>query len=134
MRLLGAPRGEHTVMNAKDLAFFRTLLLQERQRILTNSKKSLDQELTLSVDDLPDESDLAAFEVQQNLVFQMRDRERQLLQQIDQALDRMESGSYGICEETEEPIERERLKVMPWTRLSAAGAEMREERKKRFAG
>jgi DnaK suppressor protein len=121
-------------MDAKQLVFFRAALLKERERILNQVRNAKQQDLQLSTDDLPDESDLAAFEVHQNLVFQMRDRERQLLQQIDRALERIESGSYGVCEETEEPIEVARLKVMPWTPLSAAGAEMREERRKRFAG
>jgi DnaK suppressor protein len=49
------------------------------------------------------------------------------------ALSRIESGTYGICEETEEQIEHERLLAIPWTRLSIEGAEIRESIKKRYA-
>jgi len=121
-------------MDATQLAHFKMLLLREKQNILNQSKLSRENELTISSDDLADEVDLATSEVQQHLVFQMRDRERQMLHQIDSALGRIDSGTYGICEETEEPIELKRLKLMPWTRLSAAGAEIREGKKKRFVG
>ncbi|NDD91680.1 TraR/DksA family transcriptional regulator [bacterium] len=121
-------------MDATQLAQFKILLLREKQKILNQSKASRENELTISADDLADEVDLATTETQQNLIFQMRDRERQMLHQIDSALQRIDLGTYGICEETEEPIELERLKLMPWTRLSAAGAEIREGKRKRFVG
>ena len=53
--------------------------------------------------------------------------------EIEMALGRIERGSYGICEETEEPIELERLLTIPWTRLSIEGAEIRESIRKRYA-
>ena len=55
------------------------------------------------------------------------------LLEIELALARMETGNYGICEETDELIEPDRLKALPWTRLSIEGAEIREASKKRFA-
>ena len=121
-------------MDATQLAQFKMLLLREKQKILNRSKMSRDNDLAISTDDLADEVDLATFEAQQNLVFQMRDRERQMLHQIDSALARIDAGTFGICEETEEPIELERLKLMPWTRVSATGAEIRESKRKRFVG
>ena len=69
-------------MDAKTLARFRKTLLEEKQRILNNSKNALKNELVLSPDDLPDETDLAASEISQNLVFKLRDRERQLLAKV----------------------------------------------------
>lgn len=120
-------------MDVKQLAQFKMLLLREKQKILNQSKLSRENDLTVSSDDLADEVDLATTEIQQNLIFQMRDRERQMLHQIDSALARIENGTYGICEETEEPIELERLKLMPWTQVSATGAEIREGKRKRFA-
>ncbi len=60
-------------------------------------------------------------------------RLNELLMEIDFALARMENGSYGICEETEEPIEEARLRAIPWTRLSIEGAEIREALKRRYA-
>lgn len=61
------------------------------------------------------------------------ERLRVQLLEIEYALARIENGSYGICEETEEPIEPDRLMAIPWTRLSIEGAEMRESMNKRFA-
>jgi DnaK suppressor protein len=65
------------------------------------------------------------------LTNQMRLKEQLL--EIELALARIEKGSYGICEETEEPIESERLRALPWTRLSIEGAEIREAMRRRFA-
>src|SRR3954471_2656905 len=100
-------------MDAKTLAKYRKLLLEEKQRILNNSKNALKNELALSPDDLPDETDLAANEVNQNLIFRLRDRERQLLAKIDEAMQRMDEGTFGLCEICEEPIETKRLDVRP---------------------
>lgn len=61
------------------------------------------------------------------------ERIRMQLVEIDSALGRIENGAFGICEETEELIETERLLAIPWTRLSIEGAEMRESMKKRYA-
>jgi DnaK suppressor protein len=55
------------------------------------------------------------------------------LSEIESALGRIESGIFGLCEETEEPIEAERLLAIPWTRLSIEGAEIRESMNKRYA-
>jgi DnaK suppressor protein len=63
----------------------------------------------------------------------LHERLRSQLLEIELALSRMESGAYGICEETEEMIENERLLAIPWTRLSIEGAEIRESLKKRYA-
>jgi len=53
--------------------------------------------------------------------------------EIEMALGRIENGTYGICEETEEPIETDRLLAIPWTRLSIEGAELRESLGRRYA-
>src|SRR4029079_11720548 len=98
-------------MDAKTLARFKKNLLEEKQRILNNSKNALKNELALSPDDLPDETDLAASEINQNLVFKLRDRERQLLSKIDEALSRIDLGGFGTCEDCEEPIEPKRLEA-----------------------
>lgn len=55
------------------------------------------------------------------------------LLEIEFALARIQDGRFGICEETDEPIEIERLRVLPWTRLSIEGAEIREATKKKYA-
>jgi DnaK suppressor protein len=63
----------------------------------------------------------------------MHERLRSQLFEIDSALGRIENGSFGLCEETEEAIEPERLRAIPWTRLSIEGAEIRESMNKRYA-
>jgi DnaK suppressor protein len=63
----------------------------------------------------------------------MHERLRKQLMEIESALARIEKGLYGICEETEETIEAERLLAIPWTRLSIEGAEIRESLGKKYA-
>ena len=120
-------------MDARTIARFRKLLLEEKQRILNNSKNALQNEIKLSTDDLPDETDLAASEINQNLVFKLRDRERQLLGKIDEALGRMDDGTFGTCEDCEEPIEAKRLEARPVSTLCLACKEKREHREKIYA-
>lgn len=61
------------------------------------------------------------------------ERLRSQLAEIEGALARIENGSFGFCEETEEPIEPDRLRAIPWTRLSIEGAEIRESMNKKYA-
>ncbi len=120
-------------MEAKTLARFRKALLEEKQRLLNNSKNALKTDLALSPDDLPDETDLAANEISQNLIFKLRDRERQLLQKIGEALARMDEGSFGTCEDCEEPIEPRRLEARPVSTLCIACKEKQEHKEKIYA-
>ncbi|OFZ79178.1 MAG: conjugal transfer protein TraR [Bdellovibrionales bacterium RIFOXYD1_FULL_53_11] len=120
-------------MEAKTLARFKKILLEEKQRLLNNSKNALKHELALSPDDLPDETDLAASEINQNLVFRLRDRERQMLSKIDQALARIDDGTFGLCEDCEEPIEPKRLEARPVSTLCIACKERQEHREKIYA-
>ena len=120
-------------MDAKTLAKFRKVLLEEKQRIVNNSKNSIRHELALSPDDLPDETDMAASEISQNLVFKLRDRERILLLKIDQALGRMDDGTFGTCMECEEEIEPRRLEAQPVSTLCVACKEREEHKEKIYA-
>jgi DnaK suppressor protein len=120
-------------MESKLLTKYRKLLLEEKQRIINNSKNALKNELALSPDDLPDETDLAASEINQNLIFKLRDRERQLLSKIDEALGRMDEGSFGTCMDCEEPIEPRRLEARPVSTLCIACKEKQEHREKIYA-
>lgn len=120
-------------MDGKIVAKYKKILLEEKQRILNNSKNALKNELALSPDDLADETDLAVSEINQNLIFKLRDRERQLLVKIDQALSRMDDGSFGTCQECEEPIEPKRLEARPVSTLCLACKEKQEHREKIYA-
>lgn len=120
-------------MDAKILAKYRKMLLDEKQRILNNAQNALKNELAISTDDLFDETDLAASEVNQNLNFKLRDRERQLLGKIDEAMARIEDGSFGSCGDCEEPIEVKRLEARPMSDLCIACKEKQEHREKIYA-
>ena len=80
-----------------------------------------------------DEADQTVRVLNESEVLNQHDRIRKQLYEIEQALGRIESGTYGICDETEEPIEPERLRAIPWTRLSIEGAEIRESMKRKYA-
>ncbi len=80
-----------------------------------------------------DEADQTVRVLAESELLQMHERLRLQLVEIEQALSRIDNGTYGVCEETEEWIEAERLRAIPWTRLSIEGAEIRESLQKRYA-
>lgn len=80
-----------------------------------------------------DEIDQAVAVQSENATHAFQNKVKEELFEIELALSRMEQGTFGICEETEEMIEIERLMALPWTRLSIEGAELREAVRKRFA-
>ena len=80
-----------------------------------------------------DEADQTVRVLAETETLTLHERLRGQLLEIEFALARIDSGAYGICEETDEQIEPERLKAIPWTRLSIEGAEIRESLKKRYA-
>lgn len=80
-----------------------------------------------------DEADQTMRLLAEQEMLNLNDRLRSQLYEIESALGRIESGAFGMCEETEEPIEVERLRAIPWTRLSIEGAEIRESVNRRYA-
>jgi DnaK suppressor protein len=80
-----------------------------------------------------DEADQTMRILAEQEMLNLTDRLRHQLLEIESALGRIENGSFGYCEETEEAIEVERLRALPWTRLSIEGAEIRESMTKRYA-
>lgn len=80
-----------------------------------------------------DEIDQTVAQLEEHTFLVSQDRLRDQLLEIETALARMERGTFGICEETEEPIELERLLAIPWTRLSIEGAELREAMSRKYA-
>lgn len=109
----------------------RQKLVQAKADILNRVKES---RLNLDNDDKGgDEADQTVRVLAEAEFLNMHERLRSQLFEIDSALGRIENGSFGICEETEEAIEPERLRAIPWTRLSIEGAEIRESMNKRYA-
>ncbi len=104
-------------LKKSDLKRFRQILEEKKEALIKSAKDSLQQDMTLDTNDLPDEMDLAASEYIQSFTFRLRGRERFFLDKIDKALARIEDGSFGICESCEEPISVKRLEARPETQL-----------------
>jgi DnaK suppressor protein len=83
---------------------------------------------------MTDEVDLASVTIQQNLQFRLLDRDRKLLNEIENALSKIELGDFGYCEGTGEPIPKRRLELRPWTRHSVKYKEQLERMKKSGRG
>ena len=79
-----------------------------------------------------EDGDQAQTYLNQNLSFGLRERELNKLREVEAALARIEDGSYGICEELEEPISKKRLQKIPWTRLCIEAAEQLEREKTQY--
>lgn len=120
-------------VNKQLLGECKSLLVEAKQDIL-NRVQSTKANLNVAVEKGGDEGDQTVRALAESEMLGMHDRLRKQLLEVEYALVRMEAGSFGLCEETEELIEPERLRAIPWTRLSIEGAEIRESLKKRFAG
>ena len=83
-------------------------------------------------DDLPDEMDLASSEYLQSFTFRLRGREKTFLKKIDHALVKIDEGTFGICEECEEPISVKRLEARPETTLCIRCKEDQERHEKDY--
>ncbi|MEY3508528.1 MAG: hypothetical protein RJA18_318 [Pseudomonadota bacterium] len=117
-------------MSAAQLEFFRTKLQTLKDDILKHASETTEhlRENIL----VPDPADRATIEEEHALELRTRDRERKLLKKVEQALARIESGDYGWCEETGEPIGISRLIARPTANLSLEAQERRELRQKLF--
>ena len=104
-------------LKKSDLKRFQKILEDKREALVKAARESLQEDMTLDTNDLPDEMDLASSEYLQSFTFRLRGRERFFLEKIDQALKRIEDGSFGICESCEEPISVKRLEARPETTL-----------------
>jgi len=117
-------------MNAKQREYFRRRLLRWREELLEESNQTLQnlQEASLQS---PDIADRASAETDRAVELRTRDRGRKLVQKIDEALDRLDDGSYGYCEETGEPIGLRRLEARPIATMGLEAQE-RHERMERI--
>jgi DnaK suppressor protein len=119
-------------LKKKELKRFRDLLLEKKDEILRNAKRTLNEDMMLDQDDLPDEMDLASSEYLQSFTFRLRGREKTFLKKIDYALTKIDDGSFGICEECEEPISVKRLEARPETTLCIRCKEDQERMEKAY--
>ena len=126
---LGGRMGSVTEKLVKEC---KETLLNTKSEIL-NRVKEARLNLDTNDDKGGDEADQTMRVLAEQEFLNMHDRLRTQLIEIESALARIENGSFGVCEETEEGIEPERLRAIPWTRLSIEGAEIRESVNKRYA-
>jgi DnaK suppressor protein len=119
------PSENETFMNARMLEYFRHKLLRWKLELLRESGETINhlQEESLAE---PDLADRASLETDRSLELRTRDRERKLINKIDEALDRIEDKSYGYCEDTGEPISIKRLEARPIATLSLEAQERHE--------
>lgn len=114
-------------MNSIQLSEFKTLFEKEKTN-LVYSQKILNDDFLIHPSDLADEVDLTATEIESSMRMRLRNREALFLKKIDQALERIKSGTYGFCESCEEEIELKRLQARPTTTLCVSCKEDEEHR------
>lgn len=119
------PSEDETFMNEKMREYFRQKLLRWKEDLLRESSETLENLQDGGISE-PDVADRASMETDRSLELRTRDRERKLISKIDAALERIENGSYGYCEETDEPISLGRLEARPIATLSLEAQERHE--------
>ncbi len=123
------PSEDEPFMNDRQLKYFRTKLLAWKDEILRESRETLSH-LQTETENHPDLTDRASSETDRALELRTRDRQRKLISKIDEALRRIDDGSYGWCEETGEPIGLARLEARPIATLSLEAQERHERRER----
>jgi DnaK suppressor protein len=139
MSLLSGPRNVEPYVPRKGEEYMSKEQLDHFRFILSSWKQDLMQEVDRTMlhmkdeaSNFPDPNDRATQESEFSLELRTRDRERKLIRKIDEALKRIEDGSYGYCLETGEPIGVKRLEARPVATLSVEAQERRERREKQF--
>ncbi len=126
------PTQKEKFMNAKMKEYFRQKLVSWKQDLLKESSQTLNN-LQNENEAKPDITDRASEEIDRSFELRTRDRERKLINKIDAALQRIEDGSYGYCDETGDPISIKRLEARPVATLSLEAQEMHEKSEKRIS-
>jgi DnaK suppressor protein len=123
------PTEEEPFMNERQKSYFRSKLVSWKNDILREARgtlESLQEENT----NHPDLADRASSETDRSIELRARDRQRKLIGKIDSAIQRLDEGTYGFCEETGEPISLKRLDARPIATLSIEAQERHERREK----
>jgi DnaK suppressor protein len=123
------PSDKEPFMNERQREYFRAKLLAWREDILKEAKETL-QHLQEENQNHPDLADRASSETDRAIELRARDRQRKLIAKIDEALTRIDDGTYGFCEETGEPIALRRLEARPIATLSVEAQERHERRER----
>ena len=116
------PSDDEEFMNPMQLEYFRQMLLNWRSELIQEAGETLNN-LNSGNLQQPDMADRASLETDHQIELRTRDRERKLIIKIDEALSRIENGTYGFCEDTDEPIGLKRLMARPIAVLSLEAQE-----------
>lgn len=125
------PKPGEAYMNEQQLGHFRKILLAWKRELMEEVDRTV-HHMQDEASNFPDPNDRATQESEFGLELRTRDRERKLLKKIDSALQRIEDGSYGYCEETGEEIGLRRLEARPVATLSVEAQERREVAERLF--
>ena len=123
------PSEAEEFMNPRQRAYFRSKLVAWKNEILREARETLDHLAEESANH-PDLADRASSETDRAIELRARDRQRKLISKIDAAMQRIDDGTYGYCEETGEPISLKRLDARPIATLSIEAQERHERREK----
>ncbi len=125
------PDENEPFMNPQQLAYFRQKLVNWRDQLVQECNQAIKHMKDKPTNE-PDVIDLACNEINQTIELKARDRERKLINKINEALRRIDDGSYGYCEETGEPIGLRRLEARPIATLSIEAQELHERRERTY--
>ncbi len=120
-------------MKKSDLKRFKKTLEAKREDVLQRAKETIEEDMTLDSNELPDEMDLASTEYMQSFTFRLRGRDRTFLKKIEKALKKIEDDEFGTCVECDEPISPKRLEARPEAELCIRCKEDQERAEKDFA-
>lgn len=120
-------------MTKAQLKKFREQLEGKRQEIIRRAQQTLDEDMALDANDLPDEMDLASSEYLQSFTFRLRGREKVFLDKIQKAIDKIDQGTFGVCDDCGEKISVKRLEARPETTLCIRCKEDQERVEKDFS-
>ncbi len=126
------PSNDEEYMNEFQVEYFRRKLMEWKKSLLAQSQDTL-EELRQGGLNQPDELDRASMETDKALDLRTKDRARKLISKINDALKRIEDGTYGYCEETGEPIGVERLEARPVATLSIEAQERHKRMEKTYS-
>tara|TARA_Y100000590_G_scaffold228067_1_gene257397 strand:+ start:2079 stop:2501 length:423 start_codon:yes stop_codon:yes gene_type:complete len=124
------PSQKEAFMNKKMKEYFRKKLLNWKHELLKESQETINNLQQSENLNKPDIADRASLEIDKSLELRTRDRERKLIGKINSAIKRIEEGTYGYCEETNEPISIKRLDARPIATLSLEAQERHEKNEK----
>ena len=126
------PTQKDKFMNSKMKKYFRLKLMDWKNELLKESNQTLSNLQKEENTAKPDITDRASEEMERSFELRTRDRERKLINKIDEAIRRIDDNSYGYCEETGEPISIKRLEARPVATLSIEAQEMHEKNERKI--